>query len=176
MEIKYKCSKCGIEDVKLWRQYSTFLNHIKLLCVDCALRDQNVNYEVGENGTHFDCDLRKEFNSIEWLVPAVPTTDNTFWGYTSVPEKDALWWKDLPLRQQNMVGKRRTRMYDLTHQVAAAHILLTKYNIARLDSDGNEILLYDRIKILAEQTHINSEMNANVVNGTITGIVIENLG
>lgn len=31
----YICT-CGAKNVKLWRQYSMFLNHIELMCADCS--------------------------------------------------------------------------------------------------------------------------------------------
>ena len=35
----------------------------------------------------------------DWMVPAVPTEDGTFWGYTSVPEDRCAWWRALPLTE-----------------------------------------------------------------------------
>lgn len=36
-------------------------------------------------------------DQIGWLVPAVPTKENdTFWGYSSVPENGCNWWDNLP--------------------------------------------------------------------------------
>lgn len=94
----YSCSECGAVGCKLWRQYQTLADHINLLCVDCAMEDQGVDYEVDEEGYHHE-DICRRCLPIEWLVPAVPTEDNeTFWGYTSVPSDGVDWWKRLPLR------------------------------------------------------------------------------
>ena len=91
-KIIYKCFNCGVEGVKLWRQYQTFLNHIELLCVDCALKNQNKNEEITE-------EIIKRKDSIGCLVPAVPTIEeDTFWGYAAVPIDRCKWWFDLPLR------------------------------------------------------------------------------
>lgn len=36
-------------------------------------------------------------DQIGWRIPAVPTEANdTYWGYTSVPEPGVQWWKRLP--------------------------------------------------------------------------------
>lgn len=83
----YVCSKCGAKGVKLWRQYQTFLEHIDLLCFACSLVDQ---------AKHLDFPMRGD--QVGWLVPAVPTDDGTFWGYTSVPQDRVEWWKALPAR------------------------------------------------------------------------------
>lgn len=81
--MKYSCKDCGKSGVKLWREYQTFLDHITLRCKDCSQKSENRMLEPG-------CD------QIGWLVPAVPTDDGSFWGYTSVPEHLCKWWKDLP--------------------------------------------------------------------------------
>lgn len=80
----YRCSKCGAHGCKLWRQYQTFADYIKLLCRECGERDQ------GEA-------MEGPGDSIGWLVPAVPTEANdSYWGYTSVPQPGVEWWKRLP--------------------------------------------------------------------------------
>lgn len=86
--IKYVCTECGAENCKLWRQYQTFLNHIKLMCADCTEANQ-----------HRKIDLSKG-DQCGWMIPAVPTVENdTFWGYTSVPTELVAWWKALPDRR-----------------------------------------------------------------------------
>lgn len=102
--IDYKCSACGVGYVKLWRQWNTFMCHIKLLCIDCAGKDQHTDVSEttedgqtlwnisGCTGTH---------DTIGGLCPAVPVAgEDTFWGYSSVPEEDCKWWYDLPLRSK----------------------------------------------------------------------------
>jgi hypothetical protein len=84
----YVCS-CGKTDRKLYREYQTFLNHQKLHCVDCALKNQNKEL-VGEG---------RAPDQIGWLVAAVPTEDgSTFWGFSSVPQAGCDWWHALPDR------------------------------------------------------------------------------
>ncbi len=84
----YRCKDCGKHGVKLWRQYQTFAEHIRLLCVDCAEFNQNRKIDLSD---HDQCG---------WLVPAVPTFEKNapYWGYTSVPPEGVAWWKALPLR------------------------------------------------------------------------------
>jgi len=96
---QYKCSECGNAGVKLWRQYNTLACFVRLLCADCAKADQGVDYEIAEDGMHEGDDLMGPTDTIEWLVPAVPTEDGyTYWGYTSVPQAGCDWWdKRLPL-------------------------------------------------------------------------------
>lgn len=94
----YKCSKCGAQGVKLWRQYQTCASAIDLLCAVCACADQDKQYSVDETGHHTD-EFGQDSDQIGWLVPAVPTDDGTtFWGYTSTPSAGSVWWFLLPVR------------------------------------------------------------------------------
>lgn len=44
---------------------------------------------------------RVRTDQIGFRVPAVPTEENdTFWGYTSVPEAGCIWWGNLPTRME----------------------------------------------------------------------------
>lgn len=41
---------------------------------------------------------RETTDQIGWRVPAVPTKENdTYWGYTSVPDDGCKWWDNLPV-------------------------------------------------------------------------------
>ena len=101
--MKYVCSKCGAWDCKLWRQYQSFTIH--LLCVDCAGKDQGVDVsdvddKVAIQDTTF-IKYHQRTRTIKWLVPAVPVKgEDSYWGYTSVPNEDLDWWYGLPTRQQ----------------------------------------------------------------------------
>ncbi len=91
----YTCARCKSSGVKLWRQYQTFLGHIELLCCDCGAKDQ------GKELVDLQPDGRwgeRKSDQIGWLVPAVPTEDGSFWGYTSVPYQQVQWWRSLPNR------------------------------------------------------------------------------
>jgi len=94
------CAKCGAANVKLWRQYSTFLNHIELHCARCAGAAQKKDVSDIDKDGKRTCDVMghpARTDSIGWLVPAVPTEEeDTYWGYTSVPEEGVQWWKKLP--------------------------------------------------------------------------------
>lgn len=85
----YKCSKCGIRGVKLWRPYNSF--NIELLCAACAEIDQKKKV-----------DLEKS-DQIGWFIPAVPSEDGVgYWGYTSVPQAGVDWWKKLPCTRSDV--------------------------------------------------------------------------
>lgn len=94
----YVCGACGKSGVKLWRDYQTFLEHQELRCADCAGKASEIDVsEMGDDGMY-----PGEYGStdqIGWLVPAVPTKENdTFWGYSSVPQDGCDWWSRLPVR------------------------------------------------------------------------------
>ncbi len=107
--VEYRCGKCGIHGVKMWRDYQTFRNHQSLLCGSCACVEQSNDerrFEVHEYAFgHVEVNRIPDPHNIGdgdqigWRIPAVPTEDGeTFWGYTSVPEAGVSWWKRLPLR------------------------------------------------------------------------------
>lgn len=100
----YHCHECRATGIKLWREYVAC--QPKLLCAECAIKDQSrpgisslANSEkviidifgMRDNGHGMRTD------QIGWYVPAVPTEDNeTYWGYTSVPQAGCKWWRTLP--------------------------------------------------------------------------------
>lgn len=95
---RYRCA-CGVHGVKLWREYSTFLNHQTLACVDCAIKQAGrpLAVEQAPDG-HIKVDGDRQ-DAIAWRVPAVPTTEgDAFWKYSSVPAAGCTWWYSLPLR------------------------------------------------------------------------------
>jgi hypothetical protein len=102
----YCCGDCNVTGVKLWRDYNTFLNHQTLRCCDCAGKKENkfgFVEDIDPNGK-IDWEFRGQFmgrtDQIGSLIPAVPTEQNdTFWGYTSVPEDGCVWWRNLPNRK-----------------------------------------------------------------------------
>lgn len=82
----YICGDCNATGVRLYREYQTFLEHQKLRCRHCAMKNQFRTYADGP----------KE-HSIGWLVAAVPTEDGTgYWGFSSVPDEGVSWWERLP--------------------------------------------------------------------------------
>lgn len=100
----YKCSECKTTGVKLWREYNTFLDHQTLRCCTCAGEYGDVLDLVRENITaegkipwYYQGKFMQYTDQVGGLIPAVPTQENdTFWGYTSVPEDGCVWWKNLP--------------------------------------------------------------------------------
>ena len=98
----YKCEGCDKSNVKLWRSSTPFLEHVTLLCVDCAIArsgpDKHENYStMTEAGKHWG--IGGFTDQLLFGVPATPTKEgDTFWGYTSVPQDGIEWWTRLPLR------------------------------------------------------------------------------
>lgn len=97
-EIVYACSFCKRTNSKLWRDTHIFLDNMQLFCIECiAKKNPMENTSIDQNGMipssiNFD----QKTDQICDLVPAVPTDDNqTFWGYTSVPEHRVRWWTQL---------------------------------------------------------------------------------
>lgn len=92
----YKCGDCGATGVKLWREYQTF--DPALRCCNCAAKSQGKDIsDIDREGIHTS-DLGKT-DQIGWFVPAVPDEEGEgFWGYTSVPDAGARWWRRLPTK------------------------------------------------------------------------------
>jgi hypothetical protein len=107
----YACGTCGIHQVKLWRRYQTFMESQDLFCAQCARAEAAPKYDgilppVSEwdarTGRHTD-KYGMKTDQLGWLIPAVPTIENdTFWGYTSVPDEGCQWWSSLPLQSSTM--------------------------------------------------------------------------
>ena len=47
----YTCGKCGATNCKLWREYSTLLDHQTLFCLNCACENQDKIRTPTEDGT-----------------------------------------------------------------------------------------------------------------------------
>jgi ribosomal protein S27AE len=97
----YRCSKCGYSEGKLWRQSEHFLTNIRLLCGKCGKRNQQSRIDKSREfyATHGISPtgyLYDHGDQLGDLLPAVPTPDGSFWGYTSVPQEGCEWWKALP--------------------------------------------------------------------------------
>jgi hypothetical protein len=102
--VDYRCSKCKSGGVKLWRLPNGAKDKQghELLCAACLSPDKHVD----EDGRlHSEWGLTDQVN--EWL-PAVPSGD-TFWGYTSVPKHDVMWWRALPTYAKGADSKGRDR-------------------------------------------------------------------
>lgn len=96
--INYACSSCGLEGHKLWRQYQTFADRVRLFCAVCSEADQGQKVDLGVpfDGSN-QAAWRRPSDQIGWLVPAVPVEgEEAFWGYTSVPNEAVGWWAALP--------------------------------------------------------------------------------
>jgi len=90
----YVCADCGKQNVKLWREYNTFMNDQVMRCWKCAAVNQNKVIQVSPNGKN-DGDYGPT-DTIGWLIPAVPTVEgDTCWGFSSVPREGVAWWRAL---------------------------------------------------------------------------------
>jgi hypothetical protein len=96
----YKCDGCGATGCKLWREYQTFADYTKLLCADCAAKDEHEDIsDIDADGRHNGNFYRTD--QIGWYIPAVPVEgENTYWGYTSIPQAGCDWWGRLPTKPQ----------------------------------------------------------------------------
>lgn len=90
----YACADGGKQNVKLWREYNTFMDHQAFRCWKCAAIDQEKTIQILPDGNHDD--VFGPTCTIGWLVPAVPTVEgDTCWGYTSIPMDGVAWWRAL---------------------------------------------------------------------------------
>lgn len=90
----YRCSECGADKCKLWREYQTMMP--SLFCGPCALQKQGKSGPIDAVGVRRD--IYGPTDTIGWLVPAVPDEQGVgYWGYTSVPTEGCDWWRALPL-------------------------------------------------------------------------------
>lgn len=81
-----QCKTCGVNGVRLWRQYGHFLRMHDLLCTSCSKAEQGS-----------DAPVRPD--SIGWRVPFLPDGNGDAWGYTSAPDHAIDSWYALPERQ-----------------------------------------------------------------------------
>lgn len=102
----YKCGRCGRTHVKLWRDYNTLLDYQELVCAPCITEEckekgEDRKCETNNDGFHRWADphgFEETDQAPGTRMPAVPTEDNdTFWGYTSVPQSGVIWWNNLAL-------------------------------------------------------------------------------
>jgi hypothetical protein len=98
----YRCSECGAGGCKLWRESYVTLDQVELKCARCTGKhedrdvstldaDGKVEISYTPNQTY-----KQRTDQIGNWLPAVPTGDGSFWGYTSVPPEGCLWWRLLP--------------------------------------------------------------------------------
>lgn len=99
---QYRCSICRAHGVKLWREYNTLADETRLLCCDCAGRDQRKDVRALDQFGRRETKHGRT-DQIGGLFLAVPTEDGeTFWGHTSVPKSGVTWWCGLPNRVANI--------------------------------------------------------------------------
>lgn len=141
----YVCSSCKATGIKLWRDYNTCASACELKCAVCATPAQ-VTYEA-KNYT----DQNREFlgaldpdglfmfrngDQLGGLVPAVPTpAGETFWGYSSVPDEDVLWWYAMPTYQDRALELRCQRQLI---QRATDRYVSSRQQVLRLRGKADE--------------------------------------
>ena len=103
--VGYKCSDCGAEGCKLWRNNKKLDDVTTYLCVECTCRSEQRNAaDIDERGEHMEA-----FNDIDILVdeigrftrviPAqIRTWGDSIWYYGDEPQAAVDWWTRLPLR------------------------------------------------------------------------------
>ena len=107
----YRCSKCGLHGVKLWRNSHVFLDSVNVMCATCALANEGCPGPMDAQGRRevryfVDAKTGAPFtettDQIGTMVPAVPVVHRgaieTYWGYSSVPKVDVDWWVALPTK------------------------------------------------------------------------------
>ena len=97
----YRCKTCKATKCKLWRYSNIFLDRQSLFCAKCAGKNQKIDTSKidasGKISRFYNGHNMGPSDQIGSLLPAVPTEENdTFWGYTSVPEPGCIWWRNLP--------------------------------------------------------------------------------
>ena len=91
----YACGECAAAGVRLFRLPHN-AGDPALLCWPCSEVEQGNKYPWQAQGEapHFCIGDR---------IPAVPFED-TFWGYTSIPEEGLRWWISLGGRARGRLG------------------------------------------------------------------------
>jgi len=125
----YTCTTCGARGLKLWRESHTVLDALTLACADCCAKEGH------------PVDL-SESDQTWRRVPAVPTLDGSYWGYTSVPPEGCAWWKALPLRMTGewpvRGGVERWMAYDDWRAFERAQSPETWDHLRRTDTSSEE--------------------------------------
>lgn len=97
-KIIYRCMQCGVDGVKLWREYNSGPKW-ELFCAECAAKSQNHTAPIKPDGSHETPD-GKIANKIGGLIPAIPAEEgSTFWGVRGVSARLKRWWESLPLKK-----------------------------------------------------------------------------
>jgi hypothetical protein len=104
--VDYRCGKCRAEGLKLWRGVHgcADADGVELKCARCLAPDVEVDAQgkADMGHCHDGCGhliSKGRSDQIAGWLPAVPT-DDTFWGYSSVPSADVEWWQALPTYAQ----------------------------------------------------------------------------
>ena len=105
---KYACGACGAKGIKLWRDVCCCASQVDLRCascMNCGDVDEGGYFIHKQYGIKTDQCTTDELGS---MVPAVPTEcEDTYWGYTSVPDDGVRWWRSLPNKKIDILDKIR---------------------------------------------------------------------
>lgn len=116
----YKCHKCEVTGVKLWRDYGC--SCVELTCANCLKEKPDL----------------KDSDQVGGCCPAVPTLDeprNGWWGYTGVPPEGVAWWKALPLYLEGS-WEDKDGSYEWVSR-KTWHDLINTVELARIDNWRN---------------------------------------
>lgn len=91
--MQYVCGQCEAGDCKLWRPSHVFADAVYLTCWKCL---EAAGHTVALHAErHTDQVYDPRISGVNY-VPAIPTLDEQWWGYTSVPSWWVDWWHSLP--------------------------------------------------------------------------------
>lgn len=119
--VDYRCDKCKVSGVKLWRNVHGAKNSAghALLCASCLAPNATVTAygkEISEYGPT---------DQVNGWLPAVPTGD-TFWGYASVPPADAAWWRALPVEPHMTYGSEVAHLREVLENEQRLNVQLSE--------------------------------------------------
>ncbi len=157
----YKCSSCAISGVRLWRQSHTFLCDVRLLCAECAEKDQVEAIQMYAIWHQpMDCGIGN-------LIPARPTPEgDTFWGHTSGDVE--FWYKlrqytdeerernQLRLERDHFCAREQQALRDWLKQMDDMRQLREQFDLV----SKNHAKLYEEVKKLRQKEKVNGSRSS----------------
>lgn len=162
---KYRCSRCQVTGVKLWRAaYSAQ----ESWCAKCGCAQAGLPDDIGEDGRrkgdHDTSDQIYSYKKGENLLPWVPAPDGGTWGYTSVPNEGVLWWRSLPTRLEKRDPRQNPRAGDKLNllgwkvEVIAVGELISYWRDGGRAEGGREMIHWTRL-----EWHLQMRPHATIV-------------
>lgn len=91
---KRKCSICEKTGIKLWREYSSFQDHLSPTCFKCTIFEYP-NFDIQKSREKF---LEEKSDQLGDKLPYVTTDNGEYvYSYFSIPENSYNFWKNLPI-------------------------------------------------------------------------------